>query len=147
MISHNVAVVSIEQVTTEFGETAFQLNEVIGGRLVAGSLLCSSVTSCSIPSWRCKLSKLEGRLTFVKTALGFKEYPPPPCPFDHPLPTNPPPPPCSYPPSPISHNRNTSPVVANNSPLPPLPSCGKESRGSQATFVAGTWILDDANRL
>ena len=42
-MSHNVAVVSIEQVTTELGETAFQLNEVIGGRLVAGSLLWSLV--------------------------------------------------------------------------------------------------------
>jgi hypothetical protein len=29
----------MEQVTTELGETAFQESEVIGGRLVAGSLL------------------------------------------------------------------------------------------------------------
>jgi hypothetical protein len=43
VISHSVAVVSIEHVTTEFGETAFQLSEVIGGRLVAGSLLWSLV--------------------------------------------------------------------------------------------------------
>jgi hypothetical protein len=145
VISHNVAVVSIEHVTTEFGETAFQLNEVIGGKLVAGSLLWSSVLPHYYFLRLYKPFRLEGRLTFVKTALGFKEYPPPPCPFDHPLPTNPPP--CSYPPSPISHNRNTSPLVANNSPLPPPPSCGRESRGSQATFVAGTWILDDANKL
>ena len=82
-------------------------------------------------------------LTFVKTTLGFREYPAP-CPFDQPLPTYPPAFP-SYPPSPISHNLRTSPLVANNSPLPPLLSCGKDSLGSHATLVAGTCILDDAN--
>jgi hypothetical protein len=38
-ISHNVAVVSMEHVPTDEGDTAFQLSEVMGGRLVAGSLL------------------------------------------------------------------------------------------------------------
>ena len=62
-MSHNVAVVSIEQVTTELGETAFQLSEVMGGRLVAGSLLYQ-VSLFPIST---------GPLTFVKTALGFNE--------------------------------------------------------------------------
>jgi hypothetical protein len=73
VISHNVAVVSIEHVTTEFGETAFQLNEVIGGKLVAGSLLWSSVLPHYYFLRLYKPFRLEGRLTFVKTALGFKE--------------------------------------------------------------------------
>ena len=38
-MSHSVAVVSIEQVTMELGVTGFQLNDVIGGRLVWGDLL------------------------------------------------------------------------------------------------------------
>ena len=65
-MSHNVAVVSIEQVTTELGETAFQLSEVMGGRLVAGSLLYQvSLVGCYSPR--------ASPLTFVKTALGFNE--------------------------------------------------------------------------
>ena len=44
-MSHNVAVVSMEQVTTELGATAFQLSEVIGGKLITGSLLWVSVSS------------------------------------------------------------------------------------------------------
>jgi hypothetical protein len=39
-ISHNVAVVSIEQVTMLFGEDGFQEKDVIGGRDIGGDLLC-----------------------------------------------------------------------------------------------------------
>ena len=40
LISHNVAVVSIEQVTILFGEEGFQEKEVIGGNDIGGALLC-----------------------------------------------------------------------------------------------------------
>jgi hypothetical protein len=39
LMSHRVAVVSMEQVTMEFGDIAFQEKEVMGGRDVAGDLL------------------------------------------------------------------------------------------------------------
>ena len=40
LMSHNVAVVSIEQVTMLSGRVGFHEKDVMGGRLVCGDLLC-----------------------------------------------------------------------------------------------------------
>lgn len=40
LMSHSVAVVSIEQVTMDSVRIGFQEKEVMGGRLICGDLLC-----------------------------------------------------------------------------------------------------------
>jgi hypothetical protein len=61
-MSHNVAVVSMEQVTMLLGEEGFQEKDVMGGRDMAGDLLyhISLVTCASVRNFQ---------LTLVRTLL------------------------------------------------------------------------------
>lgn len=63
--------VSIEQVTTDDGDTAFQLNEVMGGRLVAGSLLYSISKYYEVRDWKHAHSSRHLLMTMYILLLGL----------------------------------------------------------------------------
>jgi len=62
LISHNVAVVSMEQVTIFSGRVGFHEKDVMGGRLVCGDLLYPSTSS----------PRGDRELTFVRTLRVFR---------------------------------------------------------------------------
>jgi hypothetical protein len=62
-------VVSIEQVTMLSGLSGFHANEVMGGRLVCGLLLCYMSLECRLKARYC-----DHKLTLVRTLRVFKTY-------------------------------------------------------------------------
>lgn len=127
LMSHNVAVVSVEHVTMLAGAVGFHENDVIGGKLYTGCLLCEQ--SVRSPKSQPTLDNTLRSCSRYCSLLSLYPFRPYPIRFESWVS-------CLL----SSQIRRTSPVVARSSPRPPCPSFrapARDSAGSHPTFVAG----------